>query len=491
VRRPLVSAVAVALLAAIPPAWAATIAGTRGPDRIVAHGNGTIDQVTCGAGRDIVNADLADVVAADCEVVSRQLSRDTTTAFGAQHETQVEPDSFAAGRTVVTAFQSGRYGGGGAAAIGWSTSQDAGTTWRSGSLPLTTDRVTDPVVAYDAVHRVWLIASLGLEQQNVSILISRSQDGVRWEAPFVALSDADYDKEWIACDNWPTSRFRGRCYLSYLNVDTGLLETRWSGNAGTTWSAPAVTTPGLEPSLGTNGALPVVRPDGSLVVGFMAIAEFSTRGASWLGASRSADGGVTFAAPARIADLEYVDVLGMRAPPLPSLDVDRSGTVYATWADCRFHLECTSSDVLLATSPNGVRWAEPTRVPTRNPLDQTDQFIPGVAVDAATAGRAARVAITYYSLRPQHTCPFDSCAGLNVSTIQSANGGATWGRPQRLNAQPMRLGWIADGGIGKMVGDYISTSWVGGRAVPVFSLASADDGFGTLRQAIFAGTSVR
>jgi hypothetical protein len=54
----------------------------------------------------------------------------------------------------------------------------------------------------------------------------------------------------------------------------------------------------------------------------------------------------------------------------------------------------------------------------------------------------------------------------------------------------MRLGWIAEGGIGKMVGDYISTSWVGGRAVPVFSLASADDGFGTLRQAIFAGTRI-
>jgi hypothetical protein len=494
VRRPLVSAVAVALLAVIPQAWAATIAGTRGPDRIASNGNGTRDRVSCGAGRDLVNADLADLVAADCEVVSLQLSRDATTAFGAQHETQVEPDSFAFGRTIVAAFQSGRYEDGGAAGTGWATSQDAGSTWRSGFLPMTSERVSDPVVTYDAVHGVWLIAILGVSEGNLSILLSRSQDGVRWETPVAAVdpavTGANYDKEWIACDNWPGSRFRGRCYLSYLNIDKGQLETRWSADGGATWSAAAATAPGQEPSLGVNGALPVVRPDGTLVVGFVAIPQFSLRGPSWIGASRSTDGGTSFGAPVRVADLEYVDVLGMRAPPLPSFDVDGGGTVYATWADCRFHTECTASDVVLATSPSGEWWAPPTRVPTRNPLDQTDQFIPGVAVDPATAGRSARVAITYYSLRPPGSCPFDSCAGLNVSMIQSANGGTRWGRPQRLNAQPMRLEWLADGGIGKMVGDYISTSWAGGRVVPVFSLASADDGFGTFRQATFAGTRV-
>ena len=36
-----------------------------------------------------------------------------------------------------------------------------------------------------------------------------------------------------------------------------------------------------------------------------------------------------------------------------------------------------------------------------------------------------------------------------------------------------------------MLGDYVSTSWVGGRPVPVFSLAGAPVG-GRYRQAIFA-----
>jgi hypothetical protein len=36
----------------------------------------------------------------------------------------------------------------------------------------------------------------------------------------------------------------------------------------------------------------------------------------------------------------------------------------------------------------------------------------------------------------------------------------------------MRLGWPAQAG-GAMVGDYISTSFTGGRAVTVFAMASA------------------
>ena len=69
----------------------------------------------------------------------------------------------------------------------------------------------------------------------------------------------------------------------------------------------------------------------------------------------------------------------------------------------------------------------------------------------------------------------------------SDNAGRTWATPQRLTPQSVKLAWIADTGIGRMVGDYISTSWTGGRPVPVFSLGSAPEA-GELRQAIFATT---
>jgi hypothetical protein len=185
----------------VPAAWAATINGTSRADQIAVQSNGLRDRVNCGAGRDVVTADLFDRVASDCEVVSRQLSHDTTSVPRAQHETQVEPDSFAFGTTIVTAFQSGRFFGGGAAGIGWATSRDAGASWRGGFLPLTTERASDPVVAYDAVHGVWMIGVLSVTTASRGVQVSRSVDGLRWE-PLTTVVDAplsagSYDKEWI------------------------------------------------------------------------------------------------------------------------------------------------------------------------------------------------------------------------------------------------------------------------------------------------------
>jgi hypothetical protein len=54
----------------------------------------------------------------------------------------------------------------------------------------------------------------------------------------------------------------------------------------------------------------------------------------------------------------------------------------------------------------------------------------------------------------------------------------------------MQLLWIAQTSLGHMTGDYISTSYVGGRPIPVFALASAP-AVGSFRQGIFAATRVR
>ena len=59
-------------------------------------------------------------------------------APAAAHATEVEPDSFAWGSTVVTAFQTGRVFNGGASDIGWATSTNGGVSWTHGFLPGTT-----------------------------------------------------------------------------------------------------------------------------------------------------------------------------------------------------------------------------------------------------------------------------------------------------------------------------------------------------------------
>ena len=70
------------------------------------------------------------------------------------------------------------------------------------------------------------------------------------------------------------------------------------------------------------------------------------------------------------------------------------------------------------------------------------------------------VGLAYYRVR---------ASALDVFFTSSRDGGSTWKTPQRLNSRSIPFGWLASAG-GAMVGDYISTSFAGGRAVPVFAL---------------------
>ena len=65
-----------------------------------------------------------------------QISSDPYTNITSNHKTQVEPDTFAFGKTIVATFQSGRFFDGGASNIGFATSTNAGETWTHGFLRL-------------------------------------------------------------------------------------------------------------------------------------------------------------------------------------------------------------------------------------------------------------------------------------------------------------------------------------------------------------------
>jgi len=468
-----------------------------GADRVAVQYDLASDRVRCGSGFDVVTADALDAVAADCETLSVRISRDRSASFGAQHETQVEPDSFSFGRTIVTAFQTGRFDSGGAALTGWATSTDAGATWRTGILPgLSTEapvpgrfeRTSDPVVARDVAHGVWLIATLGLVDDEFALLVSRSADGVRWAPPVVAAgSPGEFDKEWLACDNGAVSPFRGRCYLAYLETKSGRIEVRRSLDGALTWSDPV--SPDSIAGLGrfVNGAFPAIRPDGRLVVAVTAMNLFVAFGEDQIGAAASDDGGETFGPAAVLASVSGQEFNGVRAPLLVTADADAGGTVYVAWADCRFRPDCVGSDIVLARSADGIAWQPPTRILV-GPLELgEDHFVPGLAVQPGTAGDTARIAVVYHSWPHQAGCVLEDCPGIEAWLIVSRNGGRSWRARQRLTAEAMPIGWIASTGQGRMLGDYVSLSWSAGRPVPVWSLASRPSG-GVLRQAITATT---
>jgi len=471
--------------------------GGPGDDRLAADYDGVRDVVRCGAGRDLAVADLEDAVGASCETVTRRLSRDPFTDEDGQHQTQVEPSSFALGSTIVTAFQAGRMVDGGASGIGFATSKDGGAHWRSGYLPsLTTvsspagdaPSASDPVVAWDAQHGTWLIATVAESEIRVRTLVSRSRDGLTWSAPVVAAADPseDDDKEWVTCDNGSLSPFRGHCYLSYLDVRSSTIRTRISTNGGLTWSAPVESVPSTDLGF-ENGAQPVVQPDGTLVIVYELAAggeHYADPAANQIQAVRSTDGGRTFSAPVTVARVQAEDVRGIRAPTLPGAAADAGGTIYVVWGDCRFREDCSDDDMVVARSRDGLAWTPAERVPLVDPASDQQVFVPGLAVDPRATGRLAVVAYT----QPE-SCSSETCHGIYTVFASSRNAGRTWTAPRRLNAEPMAISSLPDTGLGAMLGDYVAASYVRGKPIPVFALALDPLG-DRFREAIYAATRI-
>src|SRR5437016_10351742 len=86
-----------------------------------------------------VAAFLVTAGVAGANVPLTMVSADPFTNPTSQHATEVEPDTFAAGGTVVATFQVGRFFSGGSTDIGFVRSGNGGKTWGSpGFLPALT-----------------------------------------------------------------------------------------------------------------------------------------------------------------------------------------------------------------------------------------------------------------------------------------------------------------------------------------------------------------
>jgi hypothetical protein len=403
-----------------------------------------------------------------------KLSSDPFTNQSSQHKTQVEPDTYSNGSTIVSVFQSGRFFDGGSSDNGWATSTDNGKTWQNGFFPGTTvyatppgkyDRISDPSIAYDAKHNTWIASGLALiGTQGAAVLVNQSTDGgLTWQnAVTVATTNGFYDKDWIVCDDTSSSKFYGNCYVEWddaANGDSVLMST--SSDGGTTWGAPShpANAFGL-------GGQPLVQPNGTVIVPFWG---------NGIQSFTSTNGGKSWGNLVTVSNITEHTIGGnMRAQdPLPSAEIDGSGTVYVAWQDCRFENGCSANDIVYSTSSDGTHWSSVQRVPADPVGSGVDHFIPGIAVDKATSGSSAHIAVTYYFF-PNANC--SSNCQLEVGYISSTNGGSTWSSSVKL-AGPMNPTWLANTNQGRMVGDYISTSIVGnGMAFPAFAVALKNKG---------------
>ena len=427
---------------------------------------------------------LAMVIPAGAQSNLVKLSTDTFHNSDSDHHTEVEPDTFAWGSTIVTGFQVARIPDGGGADIGFATSTDAGKTWTSGLLPGLTDNykggsftaASDAAVAYNAKHGEWLISTLPIiNDDGEAVATSRSTDGIHWSKPILVDHSGSDDKNWITCDNTNTSPHYGNCYTEWDEPALGdLIFMSTSTDGGVTWG-PAMNTGDQASGI---GGQPLVLPNGTVVVPISTLSNMI--------AFRSTNGGKSWTSTSVISNQDYRgedgglrDGFGM-----PTAQIDGGGTIYMVWPDCRFRSGCSTDDLVLTTSTNGTTWTKVARIPI-DPISSTvDHFIPGIGIDRTTSGKTAHLAVTYYYY-PVASCN-NSCR-LYVGYTTSENGGKTWTKGKTL-AGPMELSWLPETQNGLMVADYLAVAYANGNPFGVFAVAKALSG-GLFNEAMYTTKS--
>jgi hypothetical protein len=397
----------------------------------------------------------------------QRIGTDIFSNADSQHATIVEPSILSSGNTVVAAYQAGRFVTLGASDIAMATSRDGGVSWLSSTMPAATlqsaplgvfNSVSDPGVAYDAAHAMWIVSAAAVQfgsNFGPAAVISRSPDGITWSNAAALFPNQNLaDKPWAACDDTPASPFFGHCYLFWDEAGANMVfHASVSIDGGQTWS-PQVSIPGNAAGI---DAQPVIGPSGKVIVS----ADDSDE--THIQAFTSSDGGQSWSSAVTVSPvLWHSDPGPMRSGPFVGSAVDNTGTIYDVWSDCRFRTGCSTNDIVMSTSHDGVTWSAPARLPLDSGTTTADYLLPAIAVDPQTGAGGAHLAVSYYTF-PAAPCATNACR-LFAAFTTSTNGGATWTIPA-TGAGPMSVGSLAHTQLGAMAGDYLALTFSAGHVV--------------------------
>jgi BNR/Asp-box repeat len=339
---------------------------------------------------------------------------------------------------------------------GFFTSFDGGATWIDGQIPTRSGSgAGDPAPAFDRRHGVVLMAQLenagGQGSANVSqgdVSVSRSTDGGRtWSEPITVLKGQGtgigpanralfYDKEWMTVDNYPTSPFYGRAYVTSTRFTNGLhgsfarapIVLSYSDDGGLTWSREQEVSGSHSSctyqSAGSKGecdenqfSIPEVAPDGTLYVHFFngqneAAWEVDSDFDSQIMVIKSTDGGRTFGNPVPVVQLE--DGLS----DMPFSVIGRQ----TVWG-------------------HQIRWNAAGNISV-NPTNRLDISI--IYADRGTPNpNATDACISAGAVAPNYDpCNAGPGSDTNIYLARSLDGGATWVGRTLVEGQPAGHAWF-------------------------------------------------
>lgn len=262
--------------------------------------------------------------------------------------------------------------------------EDGGRTWNRTVVPGLTrcsgghfDYIDEPAVTFTGDGGIVVSGGLFMADGSGSAGLSvRSDDGgATWAAPAVIAEEPDPDLGGVAAGPVVVDPRRPEVMYAitprYPATDRSRNEAliARTTDGGRTWQAPNPVVDSGEGQMVSGHRLSVL-PDGSLVDVYTHI-QFGGPILS-VRSTRSTDGGRTWSAPVKVADLrtkwlfqdpESGEQVSHTTSLLSDTGVDpRTGRLYTAWQDARFNGGAADGVALSSSGDGGRTWSEPVKV---------------------------------------------------------------------------------------------------------------------------------
>jgi hypothetical protein len=298
-----------------------------------------------------------------------------------------------------------------------------------------------------------------------------TNNGINWTPErIIPGSTAGSDKNFMATDNFPSSPYYGRCYITYTDFgfgspNYGRVVYSYSSDGGASWSNEALLSPPPSENHFHQGVdIKVNRAGEVIAVWANAITGGQNSTEDSLGFAKSTNGGVSWV----VAKNNAVNMNGIRALTFfnniksngfPRLDIDvtggpRNGWIYAVTSEKYDAPATDASDAILHRSTDGGNTWTSVRVNQDPPGTNKRQYLSAVHVD-----NLGGVNVIYYDTR---NTPTNDSAEIYIS--RSLDGGNTFTdiKVSDHKFKPTRIVGASE----NYSGDYIGITSSNGKLFP-------------------------